>query len=153
MCGDELLDGSRGCEAEEGEVMGVTEGGGGLSAFVGQRKCLMLYADELTLAPFLGKMHSELCQSPPPLTQTRIPRIRRLLSPCLYSPRPLGTPIKQVCDKSHIHSQKCQLGQSTSAPCPLIPASPSPSLSPQSTVSPPALPFTPVTSCNWVQIM
>ncbi len=43
----ELLDGSRRYEAEGGEVMGVTEGG--LSAFVGQRKCLMLYADELTI--------------------------------------------------------------------------------------------------------
>lgn len=34
-----LLDGSRGYEAEGGEVMGMTEGvggGGGLSAFVGQ---------------------------------------------------------------------------------------------------------------------
>lgn len=33
---------------QEGEVMGVTEGCG-LSDFLGQCKCLMLYADELML--------------------------------------------------------------------------------------------------------
>lgn len=48
----EELDGSRGCGAKGGEVMGVTggcRGVRGLSDFLGQRKCLMLYADELTL--------------------------------------------------------------------------------------------------------
>lgn len=52
----ELLDGSREYEALGGEVMGVTEGGG-LSAFVGQRKCLMCYADELMV--FLSLWFSE----------------------------------------------------------------------------------------------
>lgn len=60
----ELLDG-RGYEAEGGEVMGVTEGG--LSALVGQRKCLMLYADELML--YLSLWFSERCT----LNATSIP--------------------------------------------------------------------------------
>ena len=59
--------------------MGVTEGGG-LSAFVGQRKCLMFYADEPMLylsLRFSEKLHSELRRSPTlqPLAQTQFPHI------------------------------------------------------------------------------
>lgn len=101
---EDLLDGSRGYEGEGGEVMGVTEGGGGLPAFVGQRECLMLYADELTFC------FSERCTLSPVNPRHRcshkhdsytfVSISHPLLSPCLYSPRPLGTPIKQVCDKT-----------------------------------------------------
>lgn len=67
---EDLLDGSRGCEGEGGEVMGVTEGGGGVASLCRSAwmfNALCWWADVL----FLGKMHSESCQSPPPLlTQT-----------------------------------------------------------------------------------
>lgn len=49
---------------------------GRLSAFVGQRKCLMLYADELTFNLLLGKLRFERRQSLPPLAQTRFPHLQ-----------------------------------------------------------------------------
>lgn len=80
---------------EEGEVMGVTESGmERVTAFVGQCKCLMPYADELTLPSlwFWERMHFDTPRRPPHKhTLRRFPheeegRSHALLSSYLHSP-------------------------------------------------------------------